>query len=347
MSNPDTHPESSRPALSPEEARVLDALMESISAGHSCHTYESDAAAAREFPAAAPGSEAARVQACLKLIAHCPCEAPSLDLTQKTLERIAEVRRKQWFAEQAQALAAPRGGMGWNNVGAIAAMLLISASLIWPVLGRVRSDSRRIACATNLESAGMAMGSYANDNNDHLPRRGSSAPGTVWWNVGKEQRGGEPIQSNSAHLYALVRGGYIAPEGLNCPENQQAPRFMTRQMNDWSNAAAVSYSYQNQYAPRPTRVDRNAKMAVLADKNPLFAGQAGRVGLKYRSDLPSSTPSNFHLASGQNILMLNGGVIWSNQPILPNGDNIWLAKGVKDYTGTETPADASDSFLVP
>lgn len=349
MSEQELQPKPIATNLSPQEAQVLDSLLESMAAQARAQAYGGCVEVTATDPAAPGDAQTVeRVASLLHLIGQCPAGEPSLDLTQKTLERVADARRQRWFAEQAQALAAPRGGMGWNEVGALAAILLIGASLLWPIVGRVRSDARKLACAGNLQTAGLAMGRYASDNSDRLPRRGSW-PGQVWWNVGKASRQGEPIQSNSAHLYALVRGGYISAESLNCPDNRSAPKFMSPTMQDWPNAAAVSYSYQNQYSPQPVRIDRSLKLAILADKNPLFAGQGGREGLQYRAELSPQTPSQFHLGlrGGQNILMVHGGVVWTNQPVLPNGDNIWLANGVDHYNGTEAPADPSDSFLVP
>ena len=77
-------------------------------------------------------------------------------------------------------------------------------TLLFPVFGKVRDDARRVACSQNLQGASMAFGNYAADNQNQLPRRGVWQPGQVWWNVGQEGREGEPIRSNSAHLYTLV-----------------------------------------------------------------------------------------------------------------------------------------------
>jgi len=340
--NTTSHPV--EPTLSADDARVVDALLEAMASG---------VEQASIAQAVAPGDaeRAKKVAAWMALIGQMPAETPPLDLTQRTMERVADVRRREWFAEQAQALSAPRVGMGWNDIGALAAIILIVASLVIPMLGQVRSDARKYACNENLSNAGMAFSRYAADNNDRMPRR-ETKPGTVWWNVGQPQQKGKvaagPVESNSAHAYLLVRGGYIAPEGLNCPENQFAPRMMTRDMLDFRRPEDLSYSTQNAYGPQAIRVSTASSMAVAADKNPLFSPRIDRqLGLEYRNDLPANTPSALHAGKGQNILFLGGNVFWSKNPTLPNGDNIWLLNGVKSYKGTEYPTNPYDSFLVP
>jgi hypothetical protein len=47
----------------------------------------------------------------------------------------------------------------------------------------------------------------------------------------------------------------------------------------------------------------------------------------------------------------DGAVTFTRRPVVPRGksagDLIWGARGIDHYTGTEQPADADDSFLVP
>jgi hypothetical protein len=97
------------------------------------------------------------------------------------------------------------------------------------------------------------------------------------------------------------------------------------------------------------RLQRSSRMALLADKNPLFVPRDPRFGpgLTYDDRLPETSASPFHRSQGQNVLIGDGHVFWSTRPVLPNGDNIWLAGDLKRYYGDETPAGPNDSFLVP
>ncbi len=48
------------------------------------------------------------------------------------------------------------------------------------------------------------------------------------------------------------------------------------------------------------------------------------------------------------MLLLNGTVRWQTTPVFkPTGDNIYQAGQVRDYTGSEAPTCATDTFLTP
>ncbi len=273
------------------------------------------------------------------------------DLVERTLARIHEARQRQRFAQQVQVLGDGSGSaynrFQWGELLTVAAVILIGASLLWPVLDRVRGDARRVACSGNLAVAGQAIDRYAHDHDRLLPR-GHVKPGAVWWNVGGASNADGQVHSNSAHLYILVRSRYIDAVTLACPDNPWTVNRMDHSMHDWPAAKAVSYSYQNQYTQSPLRLDELPEMAILADKNPLFVNRSdGVAGLAYRSDLDPTSPSDFHRRQGQNILTSSGQVLWRARPIGPNGDNIWLIRGVSSYRGVEAPRDVDDSFLVP
>jgi len=278
-------------------------------------------------------------------------QAPG-DLTERTLERIQQARQSERFAQQVQMLSGPRSSFGLSEVLSVAAVLLIAVSLAMPMLSRSRSDAQRLACQTNLATAGMGFGRYAQDNQGALPQTLADPTGT-WWDVGSVQQGTAPVRSNSAHLYVLVRGRYVQPQDLSCPSNAHAadPAQLTTEHRDWPNAASVSFSYQNQKGRVVFRIDRAPHTAVLADRNPLFIttdGQKVRFNTRIRIDAPSHAHGN----TGQNVLLATGGVNWTVKPMIAlplqaDADNIWTARGVRSYTGTEEPADEQDSFLVP
>lgn len=332
------------PVLAPADAVALDALLAAQwrEAGLPEESLEGCLADPASAASCDPRREA-KMRELMGLIGQCPCATPPLDLVQRTLQRArAARRREQELLEEPAGVLSIRAR--WPELGAIAAIVVIGLSLLVPTVERLRADSRKIACATNLGDAGYALANYAADYNNTLPRR-EVEPGSVWWNVGKAQLASAPVESNSAHLFNLVRGGYAKPDQLNCPENERAVRGLSPSLNDWPTARAVSYSYQNQYGRDPIQIDRNPRMALLADKNPLFL--TTNSPLNYSTDSLRRSASPLHRRQGQNILQADGGSFWSSSPVLSNGDNIWLANHVDRYTGTETPSGPDDSFLVP
>ncbi|MEM7626174.1 MAG: hypothetical protein AAF333_11310 [Planctomycetota bacterium] len=271
------------------------------------------------------------------------------DAVRRTVEAVAELRRKEQFAQQVEMFSQPRRtlGVGWRQVLSAAAVFLIGISLLMPAIDGQRQQAQQAACSFNLGMAGQQMGAYTADHAGMLPR---GPVGEAWNKTGTAEVVDDAgrYQSNSAHLYLLVRHAYVAPERLACASNQDAsvPAIGTSQI-DWDSPKAISYSYQNQHGSAPIRVDRSRpQLAVLADKSPLFIAERGR--LIFNDDAERDARTTLHRGKGQNVLALDGSVRWTVTPVVAD-DNIWQITGhAGSYRGTETPADAQrDSFLVP
>jgi len=361
MSDPMSNPENRITPLCPEDAAVLDAMIDARAGSGSIGQADRPGGhgLAGPMPPGA-GDRGRRLADLLALIDSglgdpTPEIDPGDDLVARTMQRIAQDRQRRRFTQQVQMLSAPRQtlGVAWHQILTAAAVFLIAASLLMPVLERNRAEAARVACAYNLGMAGMGFGSYAVDHNQALPR-GAVQPGAVWWNVGKsgpDAEGG--VRSNAAHLYILVRSGYVDPETLACPDNAHAPApgEMTRDDFDWSSPRAVSFSYQNQSTDEPIRLDANPSLALLADKNPLFVVRVGDDEVGFDAQTPTSAPSRVHGSRGQNVLTADGTVAWTIRPFVDRlgaeHDNIWVLQGVRRYQGNEAAKGAEDSFLVP
>lgn len=269
--------------------------------------------------------------------------APDL-LTARTLDAVERCRQQERFTQQIQELTTARtpGGLSMREVAAVAAMVLVGVSLLWPVLSNARDVARQVTCRASLAAAGAALGKYAADFEGQMPATHARL-GDPWWETNTFNADGT-ARSNSAHLFTLVRGGYIRLDQLGCADNPHAVQRYTPDMRDWPTAASVSFSYQNQYTTDKHRIDRDPPIAILADKNPFF--EPGR----FRLDLAGSNSLNH--SEGQNVLLTTGEVRWKEEPVIDRGtggDNIFHAGdyGLDYYTGTEGPASRADSFLVP
>lgn len=326
--------------LSPADAQALDMLLEASSA--SATPQHND-----------PRTE--QLKQILALLDQHPVMDPSADLTQKVLGKIKEEEQRRELAMQIQSLAAPTVAFRWREMFAVAAVLLMGLSVLWPTLAASREEARRLACQYNLGLTGMAMARYASDQQGLMPRT-ASLPSASWASVGMSHGSAATNRtianrqqiSNPAHLFLLARQGYITPQTMACPDNPDAPQHFAADSTDWPNAPAVSFSYQNQLTPKPLRLDRSPDLAVLADKNPLFVATRHDPRLVvFRTDLQPASPSPSHKLRGQNILFASGATLWNDQPVTRSGDNIWTAQGVRNYIGTESPTHEDDSFLVP
>lgn len=64
----------------------------------------------------------------------------------------------------------------------VMAIIAILAALLLPVISHVKARAQAIECRNNLGQWGKATQLYAADNDDHLPKNGSS--GGAWWTNG-------------------------------------------------------------------------------------------------------------------------------------------------------------------
>ncbi|MEM6393606.1 MAG: hypothetical protein AAF797_12600 [Planctomycetota bacterium] len=373
MSSHDSNPPEPSPSsqsLHPDDAAILDARIAARAAGQSTGPLP-------------PGSadRAPRVDAVLALLdqAQSAEPAPADDLAQRTLDQVLQDRQRLRFAQQVDLFRQPNRGLGISlrQLLSAAAILLIGASLLLPVLSRSQADAARRACLTNLGALGQAFSSYAASNKDQLPRH-RTTPGSDWYHVGHEFNRSAPnatVRSNTANLFILAHDGYTTLNTLACPSyGSPAGGDLGPQATDWSRPEQVSYSYQNQFHAEPVRLGSVARMAILADKNPLFLIQSQtaedryadrprtvrfRVNLKLQRDAPSPA----HGGRGQNVLFSDATADWLESPTTPTTsttptassraeqlDHIWTSAASTPhtrYTGSELPVGPGDSFLVP
>jgi len=281
-------------------------------------------------------------------------------LAERTLNRIRDVAAVELRVQQST-LAGSRWSLRrWPEIVSIAATLLLAVSVLWPVLGAVRSSAMKAACGTNLGSVATAFGQYASDHRDQMPSAVASLGSGAWWDVGAREG-----HSNSANLFTLARAGYARLGELACPGNAHAcrDRGCGPDDRDWKSLDEISYSYQLMYGQRRPAWHDGPRRVVLADRSPVVL-RAVR-GLWYPGLELEASPN--HRSSGQHALYSDGSAGWLATPVVGAGtadeDNIWLPKprrieisarvtptpeGVQvQLTGRELPADENDVFLGP
>ncbi|VAX37674.1 diguanylate cyclase/phosphodiesterase (GGDEF & EAL domains) with PAS/PAC sensor(s) [hydrothermal vent metagenome] len=269
------------------------------------------------------------------------------NLIERTMARLEQPAEA---AEESYPFVGASGRNRWADILSVAAMMLIAASILWPVLGSVRNSSRQTICASNMRGVAMAMGSYTNDQDEMLPMATAGFGGGTWWNVGRD-----PSHSNSANLYTLARENYLGLDSLACPGNPQAiaaPR--SPEARDWSSLEEISYSYRVMARPEQSLWGTPSQLVIVADRSPVVL-RAVRGQVIYPLE---SSPN--HRGQGQHGLFADGSARWLTTPMLESGDNIWLPKpvemlidlaarqrGLDPLQGTEAPADRQDSFVGP
>jgi hypothetical protein len=246
----------------------------------------------------------------------------------------------------------------WDVVAA-AAMVLVAASIMWPVLAAVRQRGMELQCGSNMQAVASAMSAYANQNQDSLPMAVASFGPERWWDVDEKR----PV-ANSSNLYTLVKSGYTKAESLACPGNPKACfTSSTTNASDWRSLDEISYSYQLMCNRTAKQWNHNARRVILADRSPAVLRAVRGEPLDPRENSPN------HRGTGQHALYTDGSSEWMPESHMKTDggvepDCIWLPRMpvfrvegrvvksedgnlILTLTGRELPADGSDVFLGP
>ena len=309
----DQHDERREPiALSPQDERLLDALVD-------CG-FDPSALEALSL------DDQRRVKALLslfELIDDYPVQDADDALIDATLARIDQYERRASakIAVADQSDVQELGGrrrIGLPDFVSVAAVILIGASIFWPVMTNLHQRNIDAGCANNLRLLGIAFGRYANEYDGAMP----VASLFTSWNT---------LVHNVINLGPLVAGEYCERGDLTCPGHEHADFI------------GGSYSYR---WPVPksqlTWGAGSVTMMVLADRNRLIDAIHRAEGT-----IPALSNSLNHGGRGQNALFTDGGWVWLDQPTAPGGDddNIWLPKGVSSLHDGIQQTDINDVFL--
>ena len=93
----------------------------------------------------------------------------------KSERRVDAIARKHQYVEQrGNAVTSRSLGFTLIELLTVIAIIGILAAILIPVLSSVREQARRASCSSNLRQLITGIHMYANDNNDHIPRTGTS-----------------------------------------------------------------------------------------------------------------------------------------------------------------------------
>jgi len=270
---------------------------------------------------------------------------PPGDLVEKTLSRINQARQTEaLLAREEMARRVFRPTFSLRELVAVAAAIILLAAVFVPLRQEAKRRAMIDQCCAHASEIGTGILTYANDNGGYLPSPPSLQKR---WLPAADQA----ANSNSASLFRLVKSGHVSPVVFVCPaaEGSVSSGFVAEsRMSDFPARRYISYSYQHTLGPN--RLSYHSKdlsglaqsMAILADDTPVFRN--GR----FLRDRVSAATSDNHGGSGQNVLYLDWHVEWKeNASAGVQGNNIYLAEGIYDYQGDETPVSPTDTFLLP
>lgn len=232
-----------------------------------------------------------------------------------------------------------------RDLGAIAAAIVLIAAISFPAISNFQANTWSTQSAANLQQAGFASSLFAQDNDAKVPyaiqRELEPNNTNAWWLVG------DPQQSHSANLFALISNNYVPLETLNAPSNPDAPHNLKETVGtDWASASQMSYSYRLFDPMNPPRITDLRGSILLSDRSPVVR-QA-----RASKTIDATINSDIHNGKGQHVVFGDSSVVFLTSPILPSGDNIWLPKraeksGTLSLRGDERPDSPHDQFVGP
>ncbi len=310
-----THDYTSSSGLSPDDERILDAL---VDAG-----FDTDAL---EAPAPADKRRTRAVAGLFDLLEDYPVDDADETLLHATLARVDrceeqrtarmsfDTDRMSFDNVSVEAQDGPRRRLRLPDFISVAAVILIGASVVWPVTTHLRQRSIDLGCASNMRMIAGAFSQYSATWDNALP---TVKPGlySEW----------TPGTHNIINLNPLIQKGYCDASHLNCPGHE--------------GQYAESYSYQFQTTGKLPRWGTGRITVVLGDRNPL-------IDMARRRESGSALLNSInHGRRGQWVLSTDGTTVWLTQPMVGVRDNIWLPGRVFFLRAGDRLTDAADVFL--
>ncbi len=298
-----------------------------------------------------------------------PCPDNLVDITVAKLklaasaEKVSAQRLKAQIADlagaNAQTASVPHERRWWTNIAdlaTVAAVFLAVLSLAFPTFGKLRQVAWKNGCEARMGTVGAGMATYVSDHNGQMPLvQSASQSDSPWWKVGDQ---GKENQSNTRHIWLLVKGDYVPGKNFLCPgrKDGKAVAEVTREVGkflDFPAREAINFSFVYMCETRSKR-SLTSKDVILADLNPVFEhifDQSANLEndsfgkLEVNDDILKMM-STSHAGKGQNILFGGGSVIFFKERIV-NGDDIYTIDGASFYSGREKPCSIDDTFLIP
>jgi hypothetical protein len=260
------------PELSPDDQRLLDALMAVDMDVTSLDLTDDER------------RRADTLLGLFELLEDYPVDDAEESLVDATLAGIDRYERKR---TERMLLPEAEGGRRRIRVPdflTVAAVLLIGVSVVVPVLHQFRQRSIDLGCENNMRLVGYAMSHYALDHNNHLPVAQAGLLST--WTRSTH---------NVVNLSPLA-GTYCEHQHLNCPGCESA--------------GGDSYAYQWVGAGALPRWETSPQSLVLADRNPVIdAVRKGRKVVPTAASLNHGGRGQNLLRNDGNTMWLRGPAV--------------------------------------
>jgi hypothetical protein len=284
-------------------------------------------------------------------------------LVDKTLEKLylhqAEIVESGWLdkllrAENEKVVTKrPNFWRNFAEAAAIAAGIFIITSIFIPVTRQMRAQAWKTACQANLVQIAQGITQYADEHNGYLPAVATKA-GNPWWKVGSTA---QENQSNTRHLWLLVKQDYLQPNVFICPGYSKGKMIKLTPpqiagLSDFPDRRYITYSFKLICEPNKA-VRPQTRVPIMSDANPIFETRLQNPNastqfepVKLSEKLLTINSIN-HRGDGQNVMFSDGTAKFLTERLFDQNDDIFTVKNLDTYRGTETPSEDKDVFLVP
>ncbi len=313
----------------------------------------SEAETARAKALIASNSEAAEIYNSLRAV-FAPLESLELqkcpeELAERTIARIASLANsghrdldRLIAAEQVRPATAKL--WSWRNLGevvAVAAAVLLIATILLPVMGRQRQAYWKQRCQSQLSSIFRGLSSYVADH-DGRPPAVTVQPGQRW---------------NTRRIYLPVKLGYIKNVAVFvCPGRSRGgiSTFDTSTATEYDDFPTRDYITYSPRKPCPDALKKRGLCAgpILADRNPIFDEPSFVAFRKQLNQILLTINSRNHRGKGQNLLYGDGHVqFFTTRHVGSTDDDIFAVRemccGLELGEREVLPTSEGDIFLAP
>jgi len=269
------------------------------------------------------------------------------------LARSSQLRLQQLLAaEQARKVTAK--SRFWPNLGqiaAVAAVIVFVVGVLIVPLNSARQKSWQQLCQMQLKRISQGIKNYSSDDDGRLPAVATAA-GAPWWKIGCP---GNDNQSNTRHIWLLVKGDYVKADDFVCPGKRRGKVIRidlskAKKYNDFPARKYVTYSFRIMCNKPKAGYALDPKV-LISDLNPLFERLPNTysrpLNLQLNKDLLNLNSIN-HNRRGQNVLFYDGSVRFKKtRHIGIVADDIFTLQNTDVYQGVEVPTCETDAFLAP